>query len=61
MHTVEEQFPLRRSSREVLDLLADRGFIERASVLRDRMHEVVLSERKGFQNVFLESLTFPKG
>ncbi|HPI92384.1 MAG TPA: ASKHA domain-containing protein [Deltaproteobacteria bacterium] len=39
----------------------DPGFLRRAAALRDRTHEVVLSERKGFQDVFLESVNFPRG
>lgn len=39
----------------------DPGFIEQARVLRDRTREVVLSEQKGFQDVFMESINFPGG
>lgn len=46
MHTVEEQFPLRRSSREVLDLLADRGFIERRTAANASMAGEVLSHER---------------
>lgn len=39
----------------------DPGFLQKAAELRDRTREVVLSERNGFQDVFLESLNFPRG
>ncbi len=39
----------------------DPGFIKKAATLRDHTRELVLSAQKPFQEVFLQSINFPKG